>query len=177
MGHLPDHPCSAFQQIEKHQSESNIPSSTRARLFRDHPKSRSILRHSFLFFDATMSGSGDDVSVQQLFAEKWRNFTGMTRHMTIGVYPRIFDQLATLPDNADDALVLLAAYLVPMRIFVQTRAERELLELLQSFDEELAEEAAALCENTNSHTKQKLWRYGAFFLDVVDTLTTQQPKQ
>lgn len=121
-----------------------------------------------------MSG---DVSVQQLFAEKWSNFTGMVRHMTIGSYPLVFERVATLPDNPDDALVLLAAYLVPMRIFVQTRAEAELLELLQSFDEELAEEATALCENTNSITKQKLWRYGAFFLDVVDTLTTQPPKQ
>lgn len=121
--------------------------------------------------------SGSDVSVQQLFAEKWNNFTLLVRHMTLRRYPLLFAQLATLPDNPDDALILLAAYLPTMRIFVDTRAEQELLQLAESYDSELAEEAAMLCESTNSHTKTKLWRYAAFFLQVVDTLTQQQPPQ
>lgn len=116
--------------------------------------------------------SGDDnVSVQQLFAEKWSNFTLLVRHMTMRRYPLLFAQLATLPDNPDDALVLLAAYLPTMRIFVETRAEHELLQLAASYDADLADEAATLCEGTNSHTKHKLWRYAAFFLGVVDALT------
>ena len=121
-----------------------------------------------------MSG-GEDLSVQQLFAEKWDNFTVLIRDITFHRFPLLFEQLATLPDNPEDALVLIATYGTPMRVFIDTRAEAELLQLLTSYDEALAKEAEALAECINSHTKHKLWRYGAFFLEVVDTLT-QQPK-
>ncbi len=124
--------------------------------------------------------SGDDLSVMQLFAEKWDNFLLLAKDLTYARYPLLAEHVSALPDNADDAVVLIATYMVPMRIFVDTRAEAELLELLSANtddnSEQVAQQAENLCDSMPSIIKHKLWRYASFFLEVVDTLTTQKPQ-
>ncbi len=120
-----------------------------------------------------MSG-GDDLSVQQLFAQKWENFLLLAKDLTYARYPLLAERVSELPEDPEDALTLIATYMVPMRIFVDTRAEAELLELLATESQELAQQAENLCDGMGSITKHRLWRYASFFLEVVDTISSQQ---
>lgn len=120
--------------------------------------------------------SGGDLSVQQLFAQKWENFLLLAKDLTYARYPLVAEHVAELPEDPEDALVLIATYMVPMRIFVDTRAEAELLELLATGDydsDELVHQAENLCDSMPSIIKHRLWRYASFFLEVVDTITTK----
>lgn len=117
------------------------------------------------------------VTVHDLFVEKWRNFVFFARSLACNAFPKLQQLLATAIDENDPekALLDMAVYLQPMRIFVITRAEEELLTLLSTAeDTELSEEVQQLAASLNSHTKDKLWRYAVFFLGVVDTFTTNE---
>lgn len=116
------------------------------------------------------------VTVGDLFADKWRNFALLARGLVCKNFPKLDYFVSTyLPDDEDEALQKMVAYLPMMRIFITTRAEEELLSLLEfENDKVLIEETRQFVDSLNSHTKDKLWRYGVFFLDVVDTLTTKK---